>query len=50
MTTLDLDFYAHMGYRRNISIYAQATVSARSEDKEDIRALDWCPGAVVFRL
>jgi len=50
MTTLDLNLYAHMRCRRNIPIYAQATVSARSEKTEDIRALDWCPGAVVFRL
>jgi len=50
MTTLDLNLYAHIGCRRNIPIYAQATVSASSEKTEDIRALDWYPGAVVFRL
>jgi len=50
MTALDLNLYAHMRRRRNIPIYAQATVSARSEKTEDIRALDRCPGAVVLRL
>ncbi len=25
-------------------------VSARSEEMENIRALDWCPGLVVFPL
>jgi hypothetical protein len=53
MTALDLNLYAHMGCRRNISVYEQASmtsVSARSEQTEDIRALDWCPGVVLFPL
>ena len=50
VTALDLNLYTHMGCRRNISVYSQASVSVRSEEKEDIRALDWCPGAVVFPL
>ena len=50
MTALDLNLYAHIRCRRNISIYAQAPVSVRSETTEDIRALDWYPGQVVFPL
>ena len=50
MTALDLNLYTHMGCRRNIPIYAQASVSVRSQETEDIQALDWCPGAVVFPL
>ena len=50
MTGLHLNLYAHLGCRINISICAQALLSVRSEEKEDIRALDWCPRAVVFPL
>ena len=50
MTALRLNLYAHLGCRRNVSIYAHASVSVRSEKREDIRALDWCPGVVVFPL
>ena len=50
MTALDLNFYAHMGCRRNISIYEQAPVNVGSETTEDIRAMGWHPGQVVFPL
>ena len=50
MTALDLDPYVQMGYWGNIPIYAQAPMSVRSEKTEDIRALDWDPGSVVFPL
>jgi len=50
MTTVHLNLYAHPGCRRNISIYAHASVSARCKETEDIRALDWCPRPVVFPL
>ena len=50
MTAFHLNLYAHLGCRRYISIYAQDSVSARSEEPEDLRALDWCPRAVVFLL
>ena len=50
MTALDLNFYAHMGCRRDISIYAQDPVSVCGEMTEDIRAMDWYPSQVVFPL
>ena len=50
MAALDLNLYAHNRCRRNISICAQASVSGCGESTEDIRALDWCPGPVVFLL
>ena len=50
MTTLDLNLYVHNRCRRNISIYVQASVSECGEETEDIRALNWCPGPVVFLL
>ena len=50
MTALDLNLYAHMGCRRDISIYEQDPVSVRSETTEDILALNWYPGQVVFPL
>ena len=50
MTVLDLNLYADMRCRRDISIYAHASVSGCSEETEDIRASDWCPGLVVFAL
>ena len=50
MTALDLNLYTHMGCRRNISIYGKASVAVGSEETENIRALDWCPGPVVFPL
>ena len=50
MTALHLNLYTHLGCWRNISICAHASVSVRSEKREDIQALDWCPRAVVFPL
>ena len=50
MTALHLKLYAHLGCRRYISIHAHASVSVCCEEIEDLRALDWCPGAVVFPL
>jgi len=50
MAALDLNLYARMGRRRNISIYTQVPVSVRSKETENIRALDWYPGPVVFPL
>ena len=50
MTALDLNLYAQIRRRRNISIYAQGSLSVTSEATEDIRALDWGPGPVVFPL
>ena len=50
VTALDLNLYTHIRRRRNISIYAQASVSVNSEEAEVIRALDWCPNPVVFPL
>ena len=37
MTALDLNLYTHKGCRRNTSVYAQSSVSVRSEEAEDIR-------------
>ena len=48
LTALHLNLYAHLGCRRYISIHAHASASVRSEETEDLRALDWCPRAVVF--
>ena len=50
MAALHQNFYAYLGCWRNISIYECDSVSARSEKKGNIRALDWCPGPVVFPL
>ena len=50
MTALDLNLYAHNRCRRNTSIYAQASMSGCGEETEDIRALDWFPGPIVFLL
>ena len=50
VTALDLDFDAQIRRRRNISIYAQASLSVSNEGTGDVRALDWCPGPVVFPL
>lgn len=49
MTTFHLDLNAHLGTRRNISTYAQASASTHFKGTKDIRALDWCPGLVVCR-
>ncbi len=48
MTALDLNLYTHIGCWRNISTYAQASVSVHCEETGDIRGLDWCPGPVVL--
>ena len=50
VTALDLKLYAQIRCRGNISIYTQASVSATSEETEDIQALIWCPGPVVLPL
>ena len=50
MTALDLNLYTHMGCWGNISTYEWASVSVRSDETEDIRALGWCPDPVVFPL
>ena len=50
ISTLDLGLYTHMGCRRNVSTYAQASVSVRSEETDDIQALDWRPAPVVLPL
>ena len=50
VTALDLNFDAQIRCRRNISIDAQGSLSVTSEETEGIRALDWCPGPVIFSL
>ena len=50
IAALQLDLYAHLGYRRNFSIHALTSVSVRCREGEDIRALDWCPRPVAFPL
>ena len=42
----ELDLCACRGCRKNVSIYAQASEGASSEDTNDIRALDWRPGCL----
>jgi len=39
-----VDLRADLRCRRNISTYAQSSVSVRGEEIQDIRALGWCPG------
>ena len=50
VTALDLNFDAQIRCRRNISVYAQGSVSVTSEVAEVVQALGWCPGPVVFPL
>ena len=48
--TTHVDFRAHLKCRRNTSTRAQTLPIVRSWGPKDIRALDWCPSAVVLTL
>ncbi len=50
MTALHSDLSANLGCRRNISIHAHPPMSVHIEEIRDIRALCWCPGAIVSLL
>ena len=50
MVALHLNLYAHLGCRRNPSIYEQASVSVRCKETDDIRVLGWCPRPIAFPL
>ena len=50
MSPVHLDLDVQLRSRRNISIYAQASVSICGEERRDTQALGWCPNLVVFPL
>jgi hypothetical protein len=50
MTDPHLDSHAHLGCRRNTSIYAQSSGNVRREKMEDVQTFHWCPGVAVIRL
>ena len=50
MSPVHLNLDVQLGSRRNISAYAQASVSVCGEERRDPQALGWCPGLVVFPL
>ena len=45
-----VDLRADLRCLRKISTYAQSSVSVRSGEIKDIRALGWCPGPVGLAL
>ena len=49
MTALHSDLSADLGCRGNISIHTHPPFSVRIGEIRDIRALCWCPGAIVIR-
>jgi len=50
MTLPHLDLRVDLGGWKNTSAYRRLSANVRSGESRDIRALDWCPGPVVFRL
>lgn len=50
VTTRGLYLHAQLGYRRNVSTYAQASDGVCNEEMKDIQPLRWCPSLVVFPL
>ena len=50
ISTAHLDLDAQLGRRGDISTYAQAFASIRSEETSNLQVRGWYPGSVIFPL